>query len=345
MVESLKTYATVKSYSFKGQILDKKTYQFFAESRTLEELITRMRNSRYGEAVSKISKPLNSEKVELALRGRQAELHYLLINSVGGSGLLLDYFLKFIFKNLKIILKAKALGKVYEEIEPHINLRAEQLIGRRDVVIKALTAKNIEEAAGILKIENYENETSKALSLYNESKIPSVFDIYLDKALFRHLAHVIKGSANVNILSLFGMDLDFYNIMSILRGKFWGLEQEKIQDFVVPHTSSTSQEMLLRMISSDTIKSAVNELTITKYNKIIPENENEIDLIKNFEHSFEIFIHKAILEEFTKMFSLSVVIAMSRLLDYEVRNLSSIAYSVEQKISPEITISKLIISE
>lgn len=329
----------------RGQLLDKKSYQYYAEARTIEELITRMRNSKYGETISKISRPYNSEKIEMSLRGRQAELHYLLNNAVGGSDLLLTYYLKFILKNLKIILKGKALGKSQEEIESHINLQAEKLLRRRDLVIKALVSKDIEEAASNLKIVNYENEITKAVSLYNETKVLSVFDIYLDKTLYQHLAHAIKGSADIDVLSLFGMDLDFYNIMSILRGRFWNFSVEQIQDFVVPHTSSTSIELLARMTTSDTIKSAINELNSTRYKGIIPVEENEIEIINKFERSFELYIFQAILREFAKMFNFSTVVAISRLFDYEVRNLSSIAYAVEQGIPVETTLSKLIISE
>jgi V/A-type H+-transporting ATPase subunit C len=45
------------------------------------------------------------------------------------------------------------------------------------------------------------------------------------------------------------------------------------------------------------------------------------------------------------MFSYSTVVAIVRLIEYEVRNLSSITFAVEQKISPDVTMSKLILKE
>lgn len=327
----------------KGKLIDKKTLQTFAESRNLDELIIRMRNSKYSDSVSKISKPYDSEKIELTLRGRQAELHDLLNKSVGNSELLSTYYLKFLIKNLKTILKLKALGKPYEEIEPHINLRSEELIGRRDLAIKAMLAKDLDEATKLLEILNFEDEIQKALSAYKETKILPIFDVYLDKMFFQHLSHVIKNSADINIISLFGLDLDFYNITSILRGKFWGLDNEQIESFMVPHTSSTPDDVMLRMIPADSIKLALNELASTKYKNLIPLEEDGIKAIEDFERSFELLIFRKISEDFSKIFSFSTVVAMSRLLDYETRNLSSIAYGVEQGIPPEIVMSKLIL--
>jgi V/A-type H+-transporting ATPase subunit C len=45
------------------------------------------------------------------------------------------------------------------------------------------------------------------------------------------------------------------------------------------------------------------------------------------------------------MFSTATSVGITILTSYEVRNMASIAFAVEQKISPQITMSKLIIDE
>jgi V/A-type H+-transporting ATPase subunit C len=49
--------------------------------------------------------------------------------------------------------------------------------------------------------------------------------------------------------------------------------------------------------------------------------------------------------EFVRVFSFSTVVAITRLIEYEVRNLSSIAFAVEQKIPTDVVMSKLILKE
>ena len=132
VVGSLVTYATVKAYSLKGKLLSKKLFQTLAESRNLDEFASRLNSTSYSDYIRKIPKPYTSNNIEISFRGKQAELYYMMMNSVGGSNLLMAYYYKFIFKNLKNILKGKILGKTQSQIESTIGLRAEELIQRRE---------------------------------------------------------------------------------------------------------------------------------------------------------------------------------------------------------------------
>ena len=61
--------------------------------------------------------------------------------------------------------------------------------------------------------------------------------------------------------------------------------------------------------------------------------------------SFGMAIYKGAKNTFTKMFSTATSVGITILTSYEVRNMASIAFAVEQKISPQITMSKIIIDE
>jgi len=122
---SKNVYASVKSYSKRGKLLKKSDFQTLAESRDLDELITRIKNTIYSNAVAEVQKPYTSQGIESALRSNLADTHYSIAKSVGNSGVLNAYYMKFIVSNLKSILKGKALGKPQEEIETHVNLHAE----------------------------------------------------------------------------------------------------------------------------------------------------------------------------------------------------------------------------
>ena len=147
---SQKVFSAVKSYSKKGKLLPESEFQTLAESRDLDELMTRIKNTSYAEAVSDVSKPYTSEKIEMALRSHLADIHYSISKSGEGSKVLEAFYLKFIITNLKLILKGRVLGKTQEEIEPRLNLHAEELIKQRDIVLKALVAKDLEETVSSL---------------------------------------------------------------------------------------------------------------------------------------------------------------------------------------------------
>ncbi|MFB5631437.1 MAG: V0D/AC39 family V-type ATPase subunit [Nitrosopumilaceae archaeon] len=340
-----KVFSAVKSYSKRGQLLPKSEFQTLAESRDLDELMTRIKNTIYAEAVSKITKPYTSEKIESALRSHLADIHYSISKSGGGSKVLEAFYLKFIITNLKLILKGRVLGKTQEEIEPRLNLHAEELIKQRDVVLKALVAKDLEEIVSSLSSTIFGEDIAKAVAIYNDKKNIQIFDTYFDKILIQQLSASLRISGDKDLARPVGRNIDFYNLLSILRGKFWGLEEQQIQDLLVSSTSGAPKDLLGRMIAAETVKDAINELTSTPYKEMIPQTENDIDAISEFERSFEIAIYKGAKNTFTRMFSTATSVGITILTSYEVRNLASIAFAVEQKISPQITMSKIIIDE
>jgi len=338
-------YASVKTYSKKGKLRKKADFQTLAESRDLDELITRIKNTIYGDAVSEVQKPYTSQKIENALREQLADVHYSIAKTSGDKSIFNAYYMKFIISNLKSILKGKVLGKSQEEIEAHINLHAEELIKKRDIVIKALVAKDLEETVANLSSGPFGEEIAKAATLYNDKKNIQIFDLYFDKILYQHLGRAMKNSREPEVARLIGRDIDFYNLLSVIRGKFWGLEEDQIQDLIVSVSASASRELLGRMISAVSIRDAFNELTSTKYKDLVPESENELDMIAEFERAFELEIYQSALRSFSKMFSFATIIGITKLTAYEVRNLAAVAYAVEQKIPPEITMSKLILEQ
>jgi V/A-type H+-transporting ATPase subunit C len=340
---SQKIFSSVKSFSQKGRLLTKTELQTLAESRDLEELLTRIKNTKYADSVSKLQKPFTAGKIESALRNNLADTHYSIAKTAGQSDVLDAYYLKFIISNLKLILKGKALGKSQEEIEPHLNLHAEELINQRDIILKALVAKDLEEAVASLGASKFGEEVAKAVTLYNDKKSIQVFDVFLDKILYQQLGRAIRNSRDRDLMRLAGMDIDFYNILSIIRGKFWGLDEEQIKNLIVTHTSSIPKDLLGKMMSADSVKSIFDELASTRYRELIPQTENDIEAISEFEHAFEMAIYKAANRSFSKMFSFSTIIGITKLTTYEVRNIAAIAFAVEQKISPQTTMSRLII--
>jgi len=341
---SKNVYASVKAYSKRGKLLAKTDFQTLAESRDLEELITRIKNTVYADSVADVQKPYTSQNIESALRSKLADIHYSIAKTSGNSGVLDAYYMKFIISNLKLILKGKVLGKSQEELETHINLHAEELIKQRDIVIKALVSKDLEETVASLNSVQFGEEIAKAAALYNEKKNVQIFDTYFDKILYQHLANAMKNYSDKEATRLVSMDIDFYNILSVIRGKFWGLQEEQIQDLIIG-TSPPVRELLGRMMAAVTVRDAFNELSSTKYKDLVPQVENELDAIAEFERAFEMAIYSSSLRSFTKMFSFATIVGITKLTSFEVRNLAAIAFAVEQKIPTEITMSKLILEE
>ena len=339
-------YASVKAYSKKGNLLSRSDFQTLAESRDLDELMTRIKNTTYADAVSGVQKPYTSQGIESALRGHLAEVHHSITRTAGDSASMLDaYYMRFMITNLKVILKGKVLGKKQENLEKYLNLRAEELARQRDVVVKALVAKDLEEAVASLGSAKFGEEISKAASAYSSSKNIQIFDTYFDKIIYKQLGKAIQNTRKRDVTRLVGMDVDFYNLLSVVRGKLWGLDDAQIEDLIVSSTPSISRDLLGRMIAAASIHDAFAELSSTRYRMLIPDAEGELDAVAQFERAFEMAIYAASARAFTRMFSLATIIGITKLTSYEVRNMAAIAYAVEQSIPAETTMSKLILKE
>ena len=342
---SQKIFVTVKSYSKRGQLLKRADFQTLAESRDLDELVTRIKNTKYIDAVNGVSKPYTAENLEMTLRSHLAEEQFKIAKASGNSKILDAFFQKFIITNLKLIIKGKILGKSQEEISTYFNMHAEELTKQRDTVVKALVAKDLEEAVSSLGSSPFSTEIQKAVELYNESKNIQAFDVYFDKMLYQNISKSLRSENDQDISHVYGMEIDFFNVMSILRGKFWGLDDERIQDLSCASTLNIPNQVMDRMRAAESVKDALDELSTTRYKDLIPETEDEVEAMGEFEHAFEMSYYNAINGSFSKMFSFATVVGISKLIGYEIRNIAAIAFAVEQKIPVETTMSKLIVKE
>ena len=88
---------------------------------------------------------------------------------------------------------------------------------------------------------------------------------------------------------------------------------------------------------------AFMELSKTKFASIVLSEGDDIFMINEFERKLNIFLYNSLLKEFANMFKLSTAVSVVRLYDYEIQNLASISYAVENNISTEITMDKIII--
>jgi V/A-type H+/Na+-transporting ATPase subunit C len=339
-----KIFGTVLAHSLRGKMLSKSELQTLAESRDIEELVTRMKNTVYLDALAKLTRPFTAEKVEGALREYLVNQHAKMVNIATGSAILNAYFVRHITWNLKIILKGKAMGRTYEELLPKINLRAEELVGRRDLVVKALVAKDFDEAVNSLTGSEFGEDAKKAAQSYKEKGDVRVFDTYLDHAFYKSLDRAVVFESKLqDAQKLVGIDIDAYNVLAVLRGKYWGLSSVDIADLIVTTTTKVSKDMLQKMINTEKIQEAIGELAATTYKDLIPRSAaNDIDAIMQLEAGFEKEALKRIMNSFRTVFTIANLLASLKLMGYEIRNLAAIAAGVEQKIPADKIMASLV---
>jgi V/A-type H+-transporting ATPase subunit C len=154
---------------------------------------------------------------------------------------------------------------------------------------------------------------------------------------------MVNEAGSPDVKKLVATDIDSYNVLAVLRGKFWALNQNDINDLIVTTTPKVTHEALQKMINTEKVQEAIAELGNTVYREIIPQNAiNDIDAIMQLEAGFESISLKRIVSSFRAIFTIAIMLSAIKLMNIEVRNLSAIAAGVEQKVPVETIMSRLI---
>ncbi len=347
---SSRTYVGTKAFALRGSLLDAATVQKLAESASLEELVNRLRSTPYADALSSVSSPYNARRIELALRERLAVVHRSATQGAGRYKILQQYYLKNIAWDLKLALKARALGRSYEETVEYLDMKAEELVGRRDLMVKVLSARDVNEAVTMLSGSEFFSDVEKALSAYSAKGEIRLFDVYIDHAVLSAISKEYSlnsklysaKSANVNgVNDLVALDIDAYNVLSVLRAKLWGLTEADLQELMIAPARRVSLQTLNSMAAADSAPEAVKMIE-SAYRFPLQGAQSDEELIDMVEDGFAKEMRDTAALAFVwQGLSPGPILALVKLLEFEVSNLAAIAIGVEAGMDPKKILSRL----
>jgi V/A-type H+-transporting ATPase subunit C len=338
-----------KAFALRGTLLDAGAIQKLTDSTSLEEFVNRLRSTPYSDVLSSLSPPYSARRIELALRERQAVVHHSVAQSGGRFPILQLYYLKNIAWNLKLVLKAKVLGRPYEETVEYIDMKAEELVGRRDLIIRVLSAKDINEAVAMLSGSEFSADVEKALSAFTASGEIRFFDLYIDhvalsaisREYYRNSKLYVKSPDVNGVGDLVKVDVDGYNVVSILRAKLWGLRESEIRDMIVTPAKRVPAPTLLSMAGADSVGEAV-KLIEPAYQFLLRGAQNDEELADMVEDGFARKQKETATMAFVwQGLSPGTALAFIKLLEFEVGNLAAIAAGIEAGMEPRQILSRL----
>jgi V/A-type H+-transporting ATPase subunit C len=342
-------YAVVRAYGAKGTLLPYATLVSLAEASDMDDLVNRLKTTIYRTVLNDVKPPYKASTLEFAFRKHLIRLHHLFLTTAESDKILWEYFNKYLAFNIKLILKSIVLEQSFEQARELLDLEAETLVGRRDLVARLLSAKSLPEAAQLLKGELFGPEVQLVSEIYPEQQDLQVIDLVIDRQVYRRLANLhaksfkskrdlLTGHAR-SLHKMVSMDVDSYNVLAILRGKQLGLSLQRLQQLVVEPMFNLVRDDIEKMIRASSIDEALEVLRHTQYGRMI-SLEGE-DPVKNLEETFA----SQVLEQARRTFvwnemSPAVMLATIKLKEDEVRRLSAIAFGVEQKLGSRIIIDK-----
>lgn len=348
---SKSVYIGTTAAALKGTLLGRSTIEKLAESTTLEELVNRLKGTPYSSVLSTVSPPYAARRLELAFRERLADVHFLIMTLAKEYDLISAYYLRQIAWDLKSVLKSKALGKGEESME-YLAMYAEELVGRRDLVVKIIAARDIQEVSSLLSGTEFSKDITMAIAAYSAKKEIRLFDLYIDHAVLSRIwtaysskAKLYSSSRAVDVAgvgAMVALDINSYNILSILRAKLWRLPEEEVRGLVMNPPYKSKLTNLQGLIAAESLGEAVNQL-----GNILPESpqshgsdEETIDFIEDY---FTAESMKVASKAFVwQGFGLAAALALTKLLEFEVKNLAAIAIGVEAHMDAKDVLPKLV---
>ena len=347
---SSRTYVGTKAFALRGTLLDTPTLQKLAESTSLDEMVNRLRSTPYADSFSSMSAPFSARRIELALRERLAVVHHSATQGAGRYKILQLYYLKNIAWDLKLALKARALDRTYEETVEYLDMKAEELVGRRDLIVKVLSAKDVNEAVTMLSGTEFFADVEKAQAAYASKGEIRLFDVYIDHAVLSAISKEYSlnpklysaKAANVNGVSdMVALDVDAYNVLSVLRSKLWGLTEAEVQELVITPARRISLPTLNSMAGADSVSESAKMIE-SAYRFPLQGSLGDEELIDVVEDGFAKEMRDTAALAFVwQGLSPGTILGLIKLLEFEVSNLAAIAIGVEAGIDPKKILSKL----
>ncbi len=348
---SSRIYTGTKAYALRGMLLDRSSIQKLAESASLDELVNRLRGTHYSKVLSNVAPPFTARRVEVALRERLAEVHHSIMSTAGRYRIIELYYLRNIAWDLKLVLKAKALNKSYDETAEYLNMKAEELVGRRDLIVKVLSARDVTEAVSLLSGSEFSGDAEKALTSFNARSEVRFFDMYIDHSVLSGISKEYSTNYRLylsprmtevaGVGDIVATDIDAYNVLSVLRAKLWGLPEQEARELIISPTHKISSSALVRMIGSESTSEAA-KLIESAYP--IPGlgaqgDEEQIDLVDDeFTDTMRTTASRAFVWQ---GLGPSTALALVRLLEFEVNDLAAVAIGVEAGIDTRGILSRL----
>jgi V/A-type H+-transporting ATPase subunit C len=340
-----------KAFALRGTLLDRRMVQKLTEALSLEELVNRLRSTPYSDSLSSLSPPFTARRLELAFRERLAEVHHSIVVGTEKYRILELYYLRHMAWDLKVALRSKALNKPYEETLDYLDMRAEELVGRRDLLIRVLLARDINEAVPLLSGTEFSADVEKALSSFSSKKEVRFFDIFIDHAVLSAISKEYSANCKIYASSratnvagvgdIVANDIDAYNVLSVLRSKLWGLPESEVRSLLILPTYRVTSTVLERMVSAESVSEAV-KLAGRIYTTSGQSRGDEERAINEVEDGFIADMKSTAEKAFVwQGLGPGTALALVRLLEFEVSDLAAIAIGVEAGIDPRAILAKL----
>ena len=301
----------------------------------MEEFASELRETVYGEKLSKVTLLYASRNFERVFRESLIEVVIKIVQSSPElvSEFLKTYLLKFEQENIKTVLRAVSVGLPYDEISSKMYMSVENFLKRQELILKAAMAINVKSAVDVLRTTLYGSALITGLQKCEETGSTKCFDILLDRMFYENFGETFKAlpkNEQEHAFFYVSRETDKFNILTILRAKLLGYEPHWIRMTVSRNFYNVPEQTIEKMLMADDFESAFKIIKQSYYKKLFVSAETSEETISAAEKAFrrDVFEYT----QKTKIgdpFNVGTPIAFIVKKEIELYNLTAISLGIE----------------
>lgn len=247
------THAVARLRVMEKRLLDKNKVERLLDSNGAEEVLRILQETVYGEGINNLESVYEYEKV---LKEELVNLYDSLYKISPVKDVVNIMSMRYDYHNIKVLIKAKALGKDLSSI----------LIPIGTIPIETL--KNSIATGELKPLGKYVAEAVKTIELkFEESKDPQVIDVLLDKYMFNSMLEKAK-ELNIDYITRYVEEsIDITNIKTLLRVKKQNKDIRFLEAVLIP--KGTINERVYLEGLNETLEGFISRISRTKYAKVL----------------------------------------------------------------------------
>lgn len=249
-------YAAAHIFALENKLLSRDKVERMVEAGSASEVLKVLSETEYATGVSELDEPHDYEKM---LSGEIQRL-YEFFQTISPDPEITDlFFIKYDFHNLKVLLKARYLGRDEDDI----------LIESGGTLPLDLLKEAIKEE-DYSQLPDYIRQALKKIDeAMNHRVDPLKIAAILDKAMYKHIFDVCKKKKNGFVLEYFTMQADLINIRTFLRVRKIDESFEFLKELLLP--GSELDEDFFFEIMKEPVEHIVDRLVNKKYGKVVKQ--------------------------------------------------------------------------
>jgi len=333
----------------RGQLINESKIKSLAETRSLSELTTQLRDTTYQDQISKVLLPSTSRKLERAFQENLIEAYIKIIeNSPKNAKQFLSvYLLRIEVENIKALLNVANTQFTPEQKLARIYLSVEDYLKHRDVIEEAVKAPNINQAVNAFKNLPYRSALSMGLKSFEETGSTACLNVFVDKLFYEKIHETFDNlpkREQAHAYSYASLENDSFTILTLLRGKALDYDPNWLRLAVPRRNFKISNEKVESLLAAVDFEAALKIVLETQYCKYFVKAQTPQDTIGNAEKAFRKALFQFAKEHVvTENFNIGAPLSFMKQKEVEVFNLTALSIGIEAAMKSDDIRSQLLI--